>query len=287
MFYKWPRCPKSVRSQVETVREGFLAMLGKNLIGVYLHGSLAMGCFNPTQSDIDLLVVVKRRLSARTRRDLTELFLAASINPCPIECSALLERDLRSWRHPAPYDFHYSEDWRARFAKRPSLADSRGRDPDLAAHVSVTRARGICLVGAPIAGVFAKVPLADYVDSAIADFRWARRRVNLRALAPGRRVAASLYFVLNAFRVWSLLATGQVKSKAEAARWARVRLPRELRELARSALDLYRTGRTRGFATSSRSLAPFIRFVEGRLREYKLQGQGRESRHSSSGPNFC
>lgn len=28
--------------------------LGENLIGVYLHGSAAMGCFNPAKSDLDL-----------------------------------------------------------------------------------------------------------------------------------------------------------------------------------------------------------------------------------------
>ncbi|MDD6156298.1 MAG: nucleotidyltransferase domain-containing protein [Lachnospiraceae bacterium] len=38
-------------------------ILGDNLTGVYLHGSAAMGCFNPEESDIDLLVVVKDALS--------------------------------------------------------------------------------------------------------------------------------------------------------------------------------------------------------------------------------
>ena len=38
-------------------------ILGDNLTGIYLHGSAAMGCFNPKESDIDLLVVVKDALS--------------------------------------------------------------------------------------------------------------------------------------------------------------------------------------------------------------------------------
>lgn len=38
-------------------------MMGKNLVGVYLHGSLAMGCFNPWESDLDLLVVVDKDLA--------------------------------------------------------------------------------------------------------------------------------------------------------------------------------------------------------------------------------
>ena len=34
-------------------------ILGENLAGVYLHGSAAMGCFNPVKSDLDLLAVVR------------------------------------------------------------------------------------------------------------------------------------------------------------------------------------------------------------------------------------
>ncbi|HHT85033.1 MAG: nucleotidyltransferase domain-containing protein [Bacillota bacterium] len=33
-------------------------ILGSNLVGIYLHGSAAMGCWNPRTSDLDLLVVV-------------------------------------------------------------------------------------------------------------------------------------------------------------------------------------------------------------------------------------
>ena len=40
---------------VEAARE----TIGENLLGVYLHGSAAMGCFNPKSSDLDLLVGVK------------------------------------------------------------------------------------------------------------------------------------------------------------------------------------------------------------------------------------
>ena len=41
---------------VEAAREA----IGENLLGVYLHGSAAMGCFNPKSSDLDLLVGEKK-----------------------------------------------------------------------------------------------------------------------------------------------------------------------------------------------------------------------------------
>ena len=31
----------------------------ENLVGVYLHGSLAMGCLNPEKSDLDLILVTE------------------------------------------------------------------------------------------------------------------------------------------------------------------------------------------------------------------------------------
>ena len=48
---------------VEAARE----TIGKNLLGVYLHGSAAMGCFNPKSSDLDLLVGVKEVLDDSTK----------------------------------------------------------------------------------------------------------------------------------------------------------------------------------------------------------------------------
>ena len=42
---------------VETSKD----IIGEELTGIYLHGSLAMGCFHPDKSDIDLILVIKIR----------------------------------------------------------------------------------------------------------------------------------------------------------------------------------------------------------------------------------
>ena len=42
-------------------------ILGDNLVGIYLHGSAAMGCFNDEKSDIDLLGVINSDLSAEDK----------------------------------------------------------------------------------------------------------------------------------------------------------------------------------------------------------------------------
>src|SRR5205085_2785098 len=108
-----------------------------------------------------------------------KLFLGHSNTPHPIEISFLAQANLRPWRHPTPFDFHYSESWRQRYEQELAGGDRRrwneepGTDPDLAAHITITNHRGLCLYGAPIQHVFPPVPEEDYVDSIIGDLRWA------------------------------------------------------------------------------------------------------------------
>ena len=42
---------------LDTVAGRYEEILGKNLVGIYAHGSLAFGCFSWERSDIDFLVV--------------------------------------------------------------------------------------------------------------------------------------------------------------------------------------------------------------------------------------
>jgi hypothetical protein len=49
--------------------------LGDDLVGVYLHGSLALGGFNPQQSDIDFLVATDDELAAEQVQSLDALHL--------------------------------------------------------------------------------------------------------------------------------------------------------------------------------------------------------------------
>ena len=44
---------------IDELIEQTKGILKNNLIGIYLHGSAAMECFNPSKSDIDLIIIVK------------------------------------------------------------------------------------------------------------------------------------------------------------------------------------------------------------------------------------
>jgi streptomycin 3"-adenylyltransferase len=225
-----------VRAQVDRIAASSREIIGDDLVGVYLHGSLAMGCFNPARSDIDVLVVARRTLAAADRLRFARAMLDCSRQPCPVEISVLHAADLRPWRHPAPYQFHFGESWRQRFADALAagaadlpLAEPRA-DDDLAAHITVARARGVALSSPPPAETLPDVPHADYLDAILDDFAWCREH------AP----AFGVYAVLNACRVLAAARERLVLSKREGGEWALAVLPDALRPIVVRALAIYR-----------------------------------------------
>ena len=68
MSPQWPEPAASVLEELEAqVRD----LLGPNLRGMYVYGSLAFECYNPARSDVDVLVVTRRRMAPETRRALS------------------------------------------------------------------------------------------------------------------------------------------------------------------------------------------------------------------------
>lgn len=258
--YDWTTSPEPVRRQVDAFALVCRDVLSTDLTGVYLHGSLAMGCFNPICSDLDLLVVVERHMTVEEKSHIARFLLENSGKPSPIEVSFLCMPDLHPWRHPAPYDFHYSEDWRQRYLKDlrdgawQHWNDERHCDEDLAGHITAIRLRGLRLCGRPIPEVFPPVPREDYVASIVADFEWAISKMD----------EIPVYAVLNGCRVWIYLADDRVCSKEEGATWAMEHLPESHRKSVSSALTLYR-GQTPSHQLDRQRLAEFLDFIKQRI----------------------
>lgn len=261
-FYRWDTAPDPIRSQVKRFVRDTRTILGENLTGIYLHGSLALGCFNPERSDIDLLVVTRQPMAPETKRLMSGLMLAQSGAPSPLEASWVLESELKRWRHPFPYDLHFSESWRSRFEANLNRLDwemwlSREKlDRDLAAHFTIlTRRGGVVLYGPPVQQVFPAVPAADYIDSLLADFEPCRDKIEENPV----------YSVLNMLRIYWYLKEGQISSKEEAGRWGVKTLPEsDLRTTAAIALDLYAGAELTGNFTPE-GLLRFARFMDAEV----------------------
>jgi streptomycin 3"-adenylyltransferase len=238
--YGWANCPENVRIQVSSIVAELAEILGTSLIGIYLHGSLAMGCFSPSSSDLDLLVVTTSPMPAELKRRVAGSLLRLSRAPQEIELSIIAESQLYPWEHPTAYDFHFSESHRARLLD--DLQTDKWRewnaqsswDADLAANITVAQLRGISLYGEPISLVLPLIPASDYADSIVTDLWWARTRAEEDPARNG------VYFVLNACRVYAYLLDGYITSKDEGAVWALGVLPEQHRALVLRALEIYR-----------------------------------------------
>jgi predicted nucleotidyltransferase len=231
-------CDPDIRGYVDRIVGTVETHLRDQLVGVYLHGSLAMGSFRPATSDVDVLVVVHQRLTSARRRDASEaLAELAPTRPITgdLELSVIRRADAASPTHPMPYELHYSSSWTDRIRRGEVDYSGDKHDPDLAAHCTVTRARGVRLTGEPIASVFGPVPWRFYVDAVLGDLDW--------VLEGERILAAPRYGVLNSCRVLMLLSEGEgtIVNKEEGARWALDRIPPEHRTLVERALASYRS----------------------------------------------
>lgn len=258
--YGWPDCPREVREQLARVVDAFHAALGANLAGIYLHGSLAMGCFNPERSDVDLLVVTERAMRPEEKRAVAIALLEHSAAPRPIEISFVARHYLHDPQFPPPFDFHYSEDWRPLISA--ALEDGRwrawndelDRDPDLPAHFMIVTRRGIVLYGAPIAAIFPRVRHEAYVASILADVPFAVERIE----------EDPVYAVLNLCRVYRYLLEGEITSKDEAGAWATHALPDEHRQIVAAALAAYR-GADEPSLVEMSGLHRFAAYMEARI----------------------
>src|SRR6185436_19337601 len=165
----WTDCDADLRAFIEGVVTSFRRALDENLVGVYLHGSLAAGCFRRAKSDLVLLIVIRTHLDEVKYRELA-LMLADLSDARPtlgdLELSVIQEQHARQFTHPLPYELHFGVAETAEAIRRGEVDCGKNKhDRDLAAHCTVTRARGICLWGALVEEVFGPVPWEDFVDA--------------------------------------------------------------------------------------------------------------------------
>jgi hypothetical protein len=230
-----------------------------NLAGIYLHGSIAFGCFNPRGGDIDLLIVSEREIAHGAKRAIVKCLLRLSMRPAPVEVTFVSRVRMRQWRYPTPFEIHFSESWRARYTAgldRTLNRLAKVRDGDLAIQIATARQRGICIYGRSARRVLPKVPEPDLKASVVQDFYWARKRIS----------RAPVYFVLNACRGYGFLETGKIYSKEEGCVWAMGRVPLEYRGVVRAARGAYRRGES-GIGVSMVEVRSFARWIGVAVRD--------------------
>ena len=208
-------------------------ILKENLVGIYLHGSLAMGCFNPQKSDIDIIIVVNEPLSDSIKKEYLDMVVEhnAKAPKKGIEMSVVLREACKPFIYPAPFELHFSAGYLDWYKENPDdyIREMKGTDKDLAAHFTIINKRGKCLFGLPINEVFAEVPASDYMNSIWYDVEHVKKEIN----------QYPMYLTLNLARVLAYKEEGLVLSKKEGAEWAIDKLPNEYHPLIRNAFSEY------------------------------------------------
>ena len=193
------------------------AILGDELFGLYLYGSLSSGDFDPASSDVDFLFVTAGELPGETLAALETMHarIAASGQPFAtrlegsyIPRAALRRYDPANARHPS-----IGTDWE--FGVHP-------HGPDWVIQRHVVREQGVVVWGPPPATLIAPVSPVDLRAAVRATLRdsWAER---LRGPEPAwlRPRYYQAFAVLTMCRALYTLERGEVVSKPAAAAWAR------------------------------------------------------------------
>jgi streptomycin 3"-adenylyltransferase len=219
-------------TQLEAIVSLVTTVLGDDVVGAYLHGSAVLGQLHP-RSDTDILVVSRRGLAPAERRALTDGIMAISgrrahAGPArPIELTVVVQSEVRPWRYPPRSEFLYGEWLRDGYERGevPEAAES----PDLAPLISMVLLGNRAVFGPPPSTVLDPVPGDDLVRAVVHGIPGL-----LDDLEPD-----TANVLLTLARIWTTVATGEIRAKDAAADWALGRLPEEHRPVLARARAVY------------------------------------------------
>ena len=202
-----------VKSLMNDITNKFVGILGDNLTGVYLHGSVAFGCYNMRNSDIDFIAVTKEPPTFAQKKEIIEyiLYINDSAPPKGLEMSFVLEKDCTNFVYPTPYQLHFSNYHKPFYIKDidSHINKLQGTDKDLTAHFTVINNVGITWYGKAKELVFSPVPKEYYMDSIKFDIENSKEDI----------FDNPVYIILNLCRVYAYMQNNLIISKKDGGLW--------------------------------------------------------------------
>ena len=220
------RVPAQVSSLLEEVAARLPELLGRNLVGVYLYGSLTQRAFDPARSDVDCIVVTRRDLTdAQFRRLEAWLSKASESNPWMkrLQMTFLIRDEVLTMNSRAClYQF-------GRLART-------GSDGNPIIWLNVLES-GAVLHGPPPGSFVPPISYETLFAALVREVDYLREEICEKAESEWRDVPFyRAYAVLTLCRILYSHRKGAVVSKKRAAAWALKHLPEEWHELIRRAL---------------------------------------------------
>ncbi len=233
--------PADITGQISEVVEIWKKHMGDELVGIYLHGSVALNAFCPDSGDIDLLVVVRNAIATDKKLDIARDIILTDGKPRPLEMSAIRLEDARNWVNNGKCVFHYSDFWTDKYLKRfldPKeevyVVDHEFPDADVTSYIRLIKEHGIVLYGRPTDEVFSDISDEDFwnaISSGIDDYRFDHYN--------GRYLVSNILIL---GRILSFKAEKKILSKYEAGIWMISHVPSELKYLPEAAMKAWFEG---------------------------------------------
>ena len=209
-------------------------ILEDNYVGVYFHGSLRLGSFNPNKSDLDFIIVVRDKINSEVKELIWDKMLenAGAFPEGGFEFSVVLEENCKNIRHPVPYELHGSRAWIDRYKADKSLVinDELKTDPDLASHFNVINVPNDGMdFGKPSQEVFAKVPKEYVIDSNYQDTLECAEEI----------IENPVYCILNLCRFYAFVRNDLTLSKFGGGQWALENMNSGYHDVIKLAMEDY------------------------------------------------
>lgn len=222
---------------LQKIKNSYCRILGDNLVGIYIHGSMALGSFMWERSDIDFLAVVKETLSYEQKTILMKELVSfhTNANPRGLEMSIVQKQFCEHPIFPTPFDLHFSGGTLEWYRREPEqyCRNMTGEDADLGSYMAVIKQCGIVLYGEPTDSVFGDLPEDIYLKSVLSDIEDSKESY----------MEDFPYHTLNLCRTLAYLEDGIIRSKKSGGEWGLEHLPSEFSALIQSSLDNYCMGK--------------------------------------------
>jgi hypothetical protein len=245
--------PTKVRALLQDITARLPVILGKNLVGIYLYGSLTQRAFNAKRSDIDCLVVTQRNLSdAQFRKIGAWLAQAAETNPWTsrLQLLFLIKDEILTMNSKAClYQF--------------GVLKRSGSDGNPIIWMNVLHS-GVVLLGPRPESFVPTITPKIFFQALEREIGYLREQISQKPDSEWRDVASyRAYAVLTLCRILYSFRRGTIVSKQRAAKWAIKYLPQEWGEIVLQAQETDE-GKLRMDISLSR-IEQFIDFADAQL----------------------
>jgi hypothetical protein len=220
-----------IPAQVSALRKDLAvqlpAILGRNLVGIYLYGSLTQRAFNPTRSDVDCIVVTQRDLSdAQFKRLSLWLSRAVESNPWASRLQMLfLIRDEILTMNSRACLYQFGQLRRS------------GSDGNPIIWMNVLKS-GMVLFGPRPESFVPEITSEILFEALEREVGYLREEISCNPESEWKDVPSyRVYAVLTLCRILYSFRKGTIASKKQAAKWAIKHLPEEWSEIILQALE--------------------------------------------------